>query len=150
MRIEKALTLPEGCEDIFLGCDIYEVYFRFADLRTILEKVAEAGELYICFDDEGEPVGAMWIMLRGFCGLYPYLKLIGVRRDRRGEGIGREMLAFFHRLAAGSGAKKVTLMVSDFNISARRLYDSLGYSVLGEIPGAARKGITEILMIKDI
>lgn len=143
-------VLPEGCVDIFLNSDIYTRYFAGTDLHASLEKAAAAGQLYLVRDDAGRPVGAMKVLLRGFCGLYPYLSLIGVHADSRGLGVGGFLMAQLEQLSRESGARRVTLMVSDFNESAQRFYHRLGYRPLGTIPDAAKPGITEIVMIKDL
>ena len=142
--------LPEGCEDIFRNSDIYTRYFQGGRLANTLERAAQNGELYIAFDESGRPLGAMKLVIRGFCGLYPYLALLGVHADSRGLGVGKFMLEQYERIARESGARRVTLMVSDFNEGGRRLYARMGYRKLGEIPDAVRQGITELVMIKDL
>jgi ribosomal protein S18 acetylase RimI-like enzyme len=92
----------------------------------------------------------MKVSLRGFCGLYPYLGLIGVHADSRGLGVGGFLMSQLEKIALESGARRVTLMVSDFNEDAQRFYARLGYRKLGEIPDAVKEGITELVMIKDL
>ena len=41
------------------------------------------------------------------------------------------------------------LAVADFNPDAKRLYESIGYSTIGDIPNLYRSGITESLMMKS-
>ena len=53
------------------------------------------------------------------------------------------------RLAKESGAKRVTLMVSDFNTGGIRFYERLGYWKLGELPDGAEL-LTELGTIKII
>ena len=151
LRLEKcAGTLPEGCEDIFRDSDIYTRYFQDGRLERALARAAENGELYIVYNEENRPLGAMKVTLRGFCGLYPYLGLIGVHRDSRGLGVGKFLMEQLEEMARESGARKVTLMVSDFNTGGQRFYQRLGYRKLGEIPDASKEGITEFVMIKDL
>ncbi len=151
LRLEKCGTVPpENCEEIFRNSAIYARYFQGGGLVRSLERAAEAGELYLALDEEDKPLGAMWVSMRGFCGLYPYLKLIGVHADCRGKGVGAFLLAELERLARESGSRRVTLMVSDFNDGAQRFYRRMGYWTLGEIPDATRAGISEIVMIKDL
>ena len=88
--------------------------------------------------------------LRGFCGLYPYLSLIGVHADCRGAGVGAFLMEELEGMARRSGAGRVTLMVSDFNEGGQRFYQRLGYWQLGQLPDAAREGITELVMVKDL
>lgn len=142
--------LPEGCEEIFRNSAIYARYFQDGRLQRSLERAAQAGELYLVREDTGRILGAMKVTLRGFCGLYPYLGLIGVHADSRGKGVGRFLMEQLERLSRESGAKRVTLMVSDFNEGGQRFYERLGYRKLGEIPDATKEGITEYVMIKDL
>ena len=111
---------------------------------------AKAGELYFACDEQGKRLGAMKVSMRGFCGLYPYLGLIGVHADSRGLGVGKFLMDQLEAMAWESGARRVTLMVSDFNEGGQRFYQRLGYWKLGEIPDAAKAGITELVMVKDL
>ncbi|MFN2443136.1 MAG: GNAT family N-acetyltransferase, partial [Thermoanaerobaculia bacterium] len=47
-------------------------------------------------------------------------------------------------------APNVFLFVSSFNDGARRLYERLGYRVVGEVPDYLIPGASEILMRKTI
>ena len=142
--------LPEGCEDIFRNSAIYTRYFQDGRLARSLANAAKAGELYFACDEQGKLLGAMKVSMRGFCGLYPYLGLIGVHADSRGLGVGRFLMEQLEAMARESGARRVTLMVSDFNEGGQRFYQRLGYWKLGEIPDAAKEGITELVMVKDL
>lgn len=143
-------VLPEGCEDIFRNSDIYTRYFQERGLTGSLSRAAQNGELYLACDETGRLLGAMKVSMRGFCGLYPYLGLIGVHADSRSLGVGSFLMEQLEKMALESGARRVTLMVSDFNKGGQRFYERLGYRKLGEIPDAAREGITELVMIKDL
>lgn len=144
------LPLPEHCEEIFYDSAIYTRYFQGGRLRRSLEAGAKEHQLYLACDSSGRPVGAMKVSLRGFCGLYPYLSLIGVHANSRGQGVGRFLMEQLEQLARESGASRVCLMVSDFNVDAQRFYTRLGYWQLGALPNAAKEGITELVMIKDL
>jgi len=151
LRLEKCgPVIPEGCEDIFRNSDIYTRYFQDGRLGRSLARAAGNGELYIAYDERNRPLGAMKVVMRGFCGLYPYLGLIGVHADSRGLGVGKFLMEQLEKMSRESGAKKVTLMVSDFNTGGQRFYERLGYRKLGEIPDASKEGITEFVMIKDL
>lgn len=142
--------VPEGCEDIFRNSEIYTRYFQDGRLARSLSRAAENGELYLACDESGRLLGAMKVSMRGFCGLYPYLGLLGVHADSRGLGVGAFLMAELEKMTLESGARRVTLMVSDFNKGGQRFYERLGYRKLGEIPDAAKEGITELVLIKDL
>ena len=142
--------VPPGCEDIFRNSEIYTRYFQDGRLSRSLERAAQNGELYLACDETGRLLGAMKVTMRGFCGLYPYLGLLGVHADSRGLGVGAFLMEQLEKMALESGARRVTLMVSDFNKGGQRFYERLGYWKLGQIPDAAKAGITELVMIKDL
>lgn len=152
LTLERApLPLPEDCESIFFNSAIYERYFRESGrLGASLTKAAENGQLYLAVAGDGQLAGAMKVVMGGFCGLYPYLALIGVRDSFRGHGVGAFLMDGLEQMSRDAGARRVTLMVSDFNLGAQRFYESRGYWRLGEIPNATKQGIGEIVMIKDL
>jgi len=143
-------TLPADCESVFHDSAIYERYFKSCGLTGSLRRSMEKGELYIAVAQDGTTAGAMEVSMRGFCGLYPYLCLIGVRASFRGQGVGSFLLDELEHMSTESGAKRVTLMVSDFNTGAQELYKRRGYWLLGTLPDAAKDGIAELIMVKDL
>lgn len=139
------------CLEVFPGSELYERYFKDSDrLARSLRTAVGQGELYAARAEDGELVGVMRVSPRGFCGLYPYLSLIGVKAGRRGGGVGRFLMNELEALARKSGAARVTLMVSDFNTEAQAFYRALGYWQLGLLPNAAKPGIDELVMVKDL
>ena len=92
----------------------------------------------------------MRVVMTGFCGLYPYLSLIGVRDTFRGQGVGSFLMEHLEDMALRAGARRVTLMVSDFNQGAQAFYRSRGYWLLGSLPDAVKPGIGELVMVKDL
>lgn len=141
----------ERCVEIFRNSLIYERYFQETGrLESSLRRAADLGELYLALNGAGEYAGAMRVSLRGFCGLYPYLNLIGVRETFRGCGVGSFLLGHFERMSMESGSRRVTLMVSDFNLNAKNFYQAHGYWILGTLPDAVKAGIAESVMVKDL
>ena len=119
-------------------------------MEASLHRAAEQGELYLAVSESGELAGAMRIVMKGFCGLYPYLSLIGVRDGFRGRGVGGFLMEHLERLAREAGSRRVTLMVSDFNESAQQFYQARGYWRLGVLRDAVKPGIDEFVMVKDL
>jgi ribosomal protein S18 acetylase RimI-like enzyme len=64
-----------------------------------------------------------------------YLYGFRVKPDYRGQGIGTQMMAVIESDLLGRGFRSVTLNVGVDNQSARRLYERLGYQVVGADPG---------------
>lgn len=142
--------VPAGCEEVFWNSQVYERYFQGGKLERVLSRAAEAGELYLVLDEKERPMGVLKMTLRGFCGLYPYVGLVGVHPESRGMGVGAFMLEQMEKRAVESGAKRITLMVADFNQGAKRFYERQGYRELGRFPDAVLKGVAEVLMVKDL
>ena len=88
LRLERAASeLPADCEAVFRNSAIYERYFQDPGrLELSLRRAAAQGELYLAVSEDGELAGAMRVVMTGFCGLYPYLSLIGVR-DTSGDRV---------------------------------------------------------------
>ena len=130
-RAAAQADLPACC-NVFADSEIYERYFSEPGaLARSLENALNAGELYVACGSAGEVLGVM-------------------RARARGRGVGHFLLAEFEAMARVQGAGRVALMVSDFNEKAQALYLSLGYWELGRLPDAVRKGVSELVLIKDL
>jgi ribosomal protein S18 acetylase RimI-like enzyme len=63
-----------------------------------------------------------------------YLNALATRPQFRGRGYGARLLALAERLAKDQGAKGVSILVSDANSGARRLYRRCGYREFAKRP----------------
>lgn len=63
---------------------------------------------------------------------------IGVLPDRRGQGLGRALMAWIAEEARAAGVPKVELHVLPNNTPARRLYEGLGFERVGAESGHLR------------
>lgn len=139
------------CREVFLSSEIYDRYFKGEDrLERSLRAAEEKGELYLATAPDGAIAGVMRVVMRGFCGLYPYLSLIGVKKDFRGERVGSFLMDRLEEMSRQSGAKRVTLMVSDFNTGAQAFYNRRSYRLLGTLPDAVKPGIDERILMKEL
>ena len=77
-----------------------------------------------------------------------YIQTVLVHPDRRGEGIGSRLLEFAEQRIFRE-SPNVFMCVSSFNYGARRLYDRLGYSTVGELTDYIVSGHSEILLRKS-
>ena len=153
-----ALTLAPGREDrleeytaLFQGTSIWDRYFAGDDrLARSLGKALARGELWCALTPDGRTAGVMRVVPGGFCGLYPYLSLIGTAPWARGQGAGRFLMGELEGMARRAGAPRTSLLVSDFNHAALAFYRSLGYWELGVLPDAAKPGIAERVLLKDL
>jgi ribosomal protein S18 acetylase RimI-like enzyme len=149
LGVADRLSVYEG---VFADSALHARYFADDDrLSKILRGAAECRELWEAANGVGgETVGVMLVQLTGFFGAFPYLALLGVKKEWRGHGVGRVMIAAFEEAARQSGSSKTSLMVSSFNPRARRLYQSLGYKKIGYLDDAFKKGIGEYIMVKNL
>lgn len=139
----------QDCKAALLDSELGHVYFPSEEkaLSALAEGVARDEE-FVAVDEAGECLGSIWFILGGAFHSYPYLHVVAVKQEHRGEGIGKHLLHFFEEAVFAESAK-VFLVVADFNPDARRLYESLGYRQVGAIPGLYREGVTEYLMMKE-
>ena len=95
---------------------------------------------------DGGCAGLLVLNLRGaFVG---YLQTVAVAERFRGCGLGTALVGFAEARILRDHPN-VFLCVSDFNPGARRLYERLGYTVVGELPDYLVRGRGEILMRKS-
>jgi RimJ/RimL family protein N-acetyltransferase len=84
--------------------------------------------------DAPEPIGpampAMFVPLQELeniaCGTW-YVNVIAVFEDYRGRGYGTRLLSVAERIASDLGRRGLSIIVSDANSGARRLYERCGY-----------------------
>ena len=137
-EVEACARMMAGSEPwLTLGCG-HEA------CRALMEDPSK--ERYVALAD-GVTVGLLVIDLRG--ALTGYLQSVCVAPERRGEGIGSALVRFAEaRIFRES--PNVFLCVSSFNPGARRLYERLGYALVGELTDYLVAGHSELLFRKTI
>ena len=85
--------------------------------------------LTVVDETEGE-VGILWIGPQSGRANAAYVYDIEIEPEYRGRGFGRAAMLAAESVALADGATVLGLNVFGFNETARRLYDSLGYSVV--------------------
>jgi GNAT superfamily N-acetyltransferase len=85
---------------------------------------ATAGMLFSVLEQEGTPVGTLWLAVRGEDAF-----VFDVETDaaHRGRGHGRTLMLLAEAQAIAAGRRVIGLNVFAGNTPAERLYDSLGY-----------------------
>lgn len=112
-----------------------------ASLNTVQDPTRE---VYLARDDAGLAGFLILCMTGAFVG---YIQTICIEPDRRGQGLGSRLVQFAEdRILAES--PNVFMCVSSFNHAARRLYERLGYHVVGELRNYLVEGYSEILLRK--
>jgi ribosomal protein S18 acetylase RimI-like enzyme len=96
---------------------------------------------------EDEIAGFIILNMQGaFIG---YIQTVCVAPEWRGKGIGSKLMAFAEERIL-SETPNVFICVSSFNEKARRLYQRLGYQIVGELKDYIVSGHSEILLRKTI
>jgi ribosomal protein S18 acetylase RimI-like enzyme len=96
---------------------------------------------------EGGLAGFIIVVMGGaFKG---YIQTIAVSPAWQGRGIGSKLVAFAEERIF-SESPNVFICVSDFNDKARRLYERLGYKMVGELKDFVVAGHSEMLLRKSI
>ena len=81
---------------------------------------------------EGERVGMAWLAItQKPSGKSAYIYDNMIDEGRRGQGLGRQLLAAIEQQAIDKGAGRIGLNVFGFNTAARSLYESAGFEVGG-------------------
>ena len=103
-------------------------------------------EVYVARDESGL-VGFLVLCMTGaFVG---YIQTILVHPNRRGQGLGSKLVQYAEeRILRDS--PNIFMCVSSFNANARRLYQRLGYEVVGELSNYIVNGHSEILLRKTV
>jgi GNAT superfamily N-acetyltransferase len=112
----------------------HEVVATEADLQAALFGARPFAEVILAKDGD-EPVGFAlffhnYSTFLGRPGLY--LEDLFVRPDRRGRGIGRQLLAALARLAVERGCGRLEWSVLDWNAPAIGFYERMGARLLHE------------------
>jgi len=100
---------------------------------------------------------AMFLGLQELENLAPatwYVNVLATYPEHRGKGFGTELLALAERVAAEAAAAGLSIIVSDGNGRARRLYERLGYDEVATRPMVKedwrRAGENWLLLIKRL
>ena len=116
------------------------------DVIDIIED--DTSEVYLAQsrNQKNQMIGFAIIKLRGaFVG---YVQSIIIRPQYRNQGFGRAFMKFLEKRIFSEHCN-VFVCVSSFNPGARRLYESLGYEIIGELKDYIVRGHSEILMRKS-
>jgi diamine N-acetyltransferase len=80
----------------------------------------------------------------------PYLQLFAVLPFFQKRGIGRHALEWFEGEARRVNAQNIWVVVSEFNLGARALYERFGFSQVGSFDSLIAEGTAEILFRKRL
>jgi ribosomal-protein-alanine N-acetyltransferase len=103
-------------------------------------------EVYLALSD-GKIVGFVILVMQG--ALVGYVQSVAVWPEWRNKGIGSKLVRFAEQRIFGE-APNAFILVSSFNERALRLYQRLGYEIVGELKEYIIPGHSEILLRKTI
>jgi ribosomal protein S18 acetylase RimI-like enzyme len=133
----------ESCAGMMAGTDPW-IRLRLghdACLRVLLD---ETRERYVAYEGE-RLAGVLILNLKGsFVG---YIQTVCAAPEYRGQGVGTALVAFAEERIFREH-RNVFICVSDFNPGARRLYERLGYRLVGELTDYIVAGRSELLLRK--
>lgn len=120
-----------------------EWYGQYAHFRNLFRRAFREQQLgrrlILLADSNGFPVGQVFIHFIKPDSLIDerqaYLYSFRVMEMFRGYGIGTRLLVEAETIAAQRGFQWATIAAAKDNLSARRLYERLGYRVYGEDAG---------------
>jgi ribosomal protein S18 acetylase RimI-like enzyme len=147
--VKGAMKHLKGCAEALIHSEIGAAYFpSVREAEAFLQQGLTKGEIFVAMDEHGDCVGYIWFTLEGAFYRFPYLLNIAVKKELRGKGIGRKLLALFEERGFAK-ASRLFLLVSDFNAGAKRLYQAIGYKEIGVIPDFIKAGVAEHIMMKS-
>jgi len=133
----------EACARMMAGTEPWITLGRDDDacLRVVLD---ETRERYVAH--EGDRLAGILILnVKGaFVG---YIQTVCAAPELRGTGVGTALVAFAEERIFRDH-RNVFICVSDFNPGARRLYERLGYRLVGELTDYVVAGHSELLLRK--
>lgn len=117
-------------------------YRRFRNMyRRAFTESLLGHRLLLVAEEDQEIIGQVFVQLRSDPRLpandpkLGYLYALRVRPQHRGHGVGTQLIEEAERQLVRRGFRRVLIAVSMENDKARRLYQRLGYRVVGEDPG---------------
>jgi ribosomal protein S18 acetylase RimI-like enzyme len=147
--IKGNIDYINDCEDALINSELGTRYFsKEGSARKALEDGFSKEEIYVAVDINDNCKGFVWVTLNGMFRSYPYVHIIAIKKENRKQGIGKKLLKFVEDICFKDYYTKLFLVVADFNMEAKRLYERIGYNEIGVIPNLYREGITEYLMMK--
>ena len=103
-------------------------------------------EVYVARDEPGVAGFLILCMTGVFVG---YIQTVCIDPARRGQGLGSKLVEFAEQRILRV-SPNVFMCVSSFNLDAKRLYERLGYKVIGELPDYIVRGHSELLLRKTL
>ena len=114
--------------------------------KTLLKELENKIAVYIVAISDGKILG--YIGIWNVCGEAEIIN-IAVRPEERRKGVGKFLLEEIFSYLRENDVSSLNLEVRESNISARSLYEKLGFEIIGERKKYYDGKETAILMKKD-
>ena len=135
----------EFCAGLMSGLDPWVKLKR--DYESSLKIITDpAREVYLALIGE-DIAGFIILVMHG--ALVGYIQSICVAPDWRNQGIGTQLMEFAESRIF-SDSPNTFIMVSSFNSDAKRLYNRLGFEMIGELKDYIIPGHSEYLLRKSL
>lgn len=145
--VQGHMEYLSDCITAFKNSELGEVYYHSDDfLQFRFTEGFTNGEIFVAVDENKRCLGYIWILLNGAFG-FPYCTSFAVKKEYRGRGVGTALLKYYETVGFKQSSK-LFILVSDFNIRAKKLYESLGYKLVGCIPSLFKDGVSEQILVK--
>lgn len=94
--ISGTLDHMQACKDAYANSRLGQVYSPPGDLlKSRLAEGINKGEIFVAVDKNDQCLGFIWIALRGAFNQFPYCRMLAVKQQYRGQGIGTALLNYF-------------------------------------------------------
>ena len=125
------------------------VGFSVESTRAFIGSVKAAGGAHVIAVASGEVIGWCDIVPLSFEGMQNVGRLgMGVQKDHRSRGVGRELLSVAVRKAFAGTVDRIELEVFASNRSAVKLYEAFGFQYEGRKVAARRlDGATDDILL---
>jgi len=134
-----------ACAEMMVTSDPW-VFFGRTFEQCLARVTNPAGEVWVAREN-GIARGFIIIVVQGaFVG---YIQVVCVAADARNSGVGSKLVAFAEERIFAE-FPNVFLCVSSINPRARKLYERLGYKLVGELDDYVVRGHSEFLMRKTV
>lgn len=115
--------------------------------ETALDIIQDPSREVYLFRDETGLAGFLILCMTGaFVG---YIQTVCIDPARRGQGLGSRLVEFAEQRIL-QVSPNIFMCVSSFNQGAKRLYERLGYKVVGELTDYIVRGHSELLLRKTM
>lgn len=100
--------------------------------------ILKIAKCFVC-QDNGKIIGVAYIIPSGnptnvFKSEWSYIRMVGVKPEYRGQGIAKMLTQMCIDFAKQNNEKTIALHTSEFMDAARHIYESIGFTILKEIP----------------